>query len=1406
MKKTLKALLVVLVLSLLALTTLTACDPCSEGHSFEGQPWLTDGTHHWQQCVNCDAISEKVAHTYNGYQSDATNHWQVCSVCSKATEKVAHSPEADDGDCTTEILCSVCDKQTTAGESAHAYGEWVVDGNNHKRTCANCSKVDSHSAEIAEDDGDCTTDILCKHCTVVMEEGAENHTVVVDQAVAPLCNLEGKTEGSHCSVCEKVIVAQEEIPATGIHTFDKDAEGRFYVGSCEGCGRTYKMSEDYILIDWLYDGYAYQKGANETQALDLSRLDVGKVTSLKVAGKEAELCESLTDLADGIVRLTNMGSLYGNAYGPTQFNVVGTKGSATVTLTVITKIITTEEELAMVKTTSHDLYGGGYFELGNDIRPATVGGTIQVSPLTTTHNWKGTFDGMGYVIDGLAGFSGNQGFVGKDITAEGIIRNVGFTNVVHTDGCASMLAMTNNGTIENIYIHYKSTGKNSRTLTVYNFTGKVDNVFVDASDAEFISISGQPTMFLLCSSQWVDNGYNLDIMGVAPAGCDNLGRYCEWKQSTDTYKDRLFADFTGLKANATASANAAAWSEECEYWKYDAETGEILFGHTAINHKHSPEKIEAKQATCAVPGHTEHYACSCGKLFSDAQGENEISASDVVTTKAHNYGSLQAEVTATCSATGRAAYYQCGECQKYFNAEQVEKTWEELELAINPNAHDFGEWVGEVAATCSATGTKGHKDCQDCGKHFDNSGVEIADLTIAKDLSNHANTTEFNYAQNVDGTTHKVTYKCCGATKSESVACSGGSATCLVKATCDHCKQEYGNKLAHSADSDEQWVTTDPDNHWKVCSTEGCTERVEIALHTWVEGTITKPATETETGIQEYNCTCGAKKEVELPLATHQHAYTPVEATAPSCTEDGVLAHYTCTCGKYFSKSGEDYTEIQKADTVDKAPGHVYGNLVDAKSATCQEKGNYAYYKCSECNLYFNSDKEEKLWSELEIAIDENAHDLVDDDAVPATCSTAGKQAGKHCSRCDYTEGGAEIPATGIHTFVLQSNAKYTTAKCSGCSTYNFRASATHVNLEKKWTTTWETSEANVSTDYIDLSAQLPEDFGYITSVKAKTNFSGKTDGIGQEIINSSLKADRGFRINSGSAYLVYYWGPSVFTVVGSSGQSADVTITFVTDVVRTVAEYQQIATTISQCGGRLNASINKPGGYFELGCDIRPADSEYISVVPLVDFAGVLDGCGYVIDSLKFDTASGSNNEAGFITIGRGATLKNIGLTNIVITASARDVKILGQYTSETGATVENVYVSVASQANCFRMIHGDASHVAINNLFADYTALSSFAADTKVANGTSGDNDSFYAIGVTTVNANPNGQTAYIRDNNTATAEAAWAALKNDASASAAMAKWATDYPTLWKYDATTGKVTFGITAIAALEPADV
>lgn len=71
------------------------------------------------------------------------------------------------------------------------------------------------------------------------------HSPVTDAAVKPSCEKQGKTEGSHCSVCGRILTKQEVIPATGHKwnngtvtkqpTATEDGEKTF---TCTVCGKT----------------------------------------------------------------------------------------------------------------------------------------------------------------------------------------------------------------------------------------------------------------------------------------------------------------------------------------------------------------------------------------------------------------------------------------------------------------------------------------------------------------------------------------------------------------------------------------------------------------------------------------------------------------------------------------------------------------------------------------------------------------------------------------------------------------------------------------------------------------------------------------------------------------------------------------------------------------------------------------------------------------------------------------------------------------------------------------------------------------------------------------------------------------------------------------------------------------
>ena len=84
----------------------------------------------------------------------------------------------------------------------------------------------------------------------------------------------------------------------------------------------------------------------------------------------------------------------------------------------------------------------------------------------------------------------------------------------------------------------------------------------------------------------------------------------------------------------------------------------------------------AQAATCAAAGNSAYWSCSeCGKYFSDAEGKTEIQKDSWIIAKdpaAHPEGKLTETPAkaATCTEDGYSAYWSCSECNKLFSDAQ----------------------------------------------------------------------------------------------------------------------------------------------------------------------------------------------------------------------------------------------------------------------------------------------------------------------------------------------------------------------------------------------------------------------------------------------------------------------------------------------------------------------------------------------------------------------------------------------------------------------------------------------------------------------------------------------------------------------------------------------------------------
>ncbi len=161
----------------------------------------------------------------------------------------------------------------------------------------------------------------------------------------------------------------------------------------------------------------------------------------------------------------------------------------------------------------------------------------------------------------------------------------------------------------------------------------------------------------------------------------------------------------------------------------------------------------------------------------------------------------------------------------------------------------------------------------------------------------------------------------------------------------------------------------------------------------------------------------------EVKEETHTHAVAEtVEAKAATCTAEGNIKYYKCSCGKLFSDEACT-KEITEANTVVAMLAHTPVKT-EAKAATCTEAGYSAFYTCSVCGKYFSDEACTTETTLEEVAIAPTGHTYGDATWVRVD----GKDVYQHtCSACGETEVvtatvGTVGPAGG-YIFYVNANA-----------------------------------------------------------------------------------------------------------------------------------------------------------------------------------------------------------------------------------------------------------------------------------------------------------------------------------------------------------------------------------------------
>ena len=423
-----------------------------------------------------------------------------------------------------------------------------------------------------------------------------------------------------------------------------------------------------------------------------------------------------------------------------------------------------------------------------------------------------------------------------------------------------------------------------------------------------------------------------------------------------------------------------------------------------VPHTHNLTLVPAKAPTCTEKGNTAYYTCDgCDKWFEDATGASEITdkTSVILAATGHSVSDWKSDNTdhwKECTVVG------CG-----------------VIIEDSKAAHDF-KWVVDKEATATQKGSK-HEECKVCGYKkapvttyslttqvngghgtisasktgltegstetvifTPDDGYEIDIVTVngvATDiLSNILNVT-------MDANkTVIVTYKAIPHTHTydqeiqkpetlKSAADCTNDAVYFKSCSCGEISTTEtftaaGTQLGHAWASD--W-SNDTDNHWKECSR--CHEKKDEAAHDY--------------GSDNICDTCGYDKTVP-----HTHNLTLVPAKAPTCTEKGNTAYYTCDgCDKWFEDATGASEITDKTSVILAATGH---SVSDWKS------DNTDHWK--ECTV---------VGCGVIIEDSKAAHDfkwVVDKEA------TATQKGSKHeeCKVCGYKKAAVEIPATGSTT------------------------------------------------------------------------------------------------------------------------------------------------------------------------------------------------------------------------------------------------------------------------------------------------------------------------------------------------------------------------------------------------------
>lgn len=298
--------------------------------------------------------------------------------------------------------------------------------------------------------------------------------------------------------------------------------------------------------------------------------------------------------------------------------------------------------------------------------------------------------------------------------------------------------------------------------------------------------------------------------------------------------------------------------------------GQDYYGDHDLSHH------DAAAHTCTADGTVEYWDCSvCGKKFSDPNGTAEITnISDPNDPARHSLVKTD-EKAPTCTDNGNRAYWTCTECRNIFSDDAGLNPTTLADVTVFATGHTWsndwssdgtGHWHDCVNANCPITEnnqkvgyaahTPGADATETTPQTCDVCGYELAPA-LGHIHANHLTfIAEVPETCTADGV--KAHYECeCGKLFADAQAVTEVTLESL--------------KIAAHHTCGTDWESDNDDDHYHVCSV--CSGKADVTPHSYDNGVITTPATETTEGVKTYTCSvCHHTKTETVPKLSHTHS------------------------------------------------------------------------------------------------------------------------------------------------------------------------------------------------------------------------------------------------------------------------------------------------------------------------------------------------------------------------------------------------------------------------------------------------------------------------------------------------------------------------------------------------------